>query len=431
MGAVSIRQSPGTQRLYMDDDASFNQGQKLTPREQLVDELARHAQYVQEGELQRNTSLFLAYVFCGFFGNTVLMLVLAVIHVVMEMIADSMERGLDPVASPYRYRLTLGLAVMRTASICTATVMTWQVDSPYAKILATGLGFITLLQLSSVRAIHLRYSILALTTVSVIFLGANTAYWIANGDLVGLLISSFTGLAGISLVHWAMRSNHDLHTSNVRALAQARASDTAKSMFLAQMSHELRTPLNAIIGLGEVEVAKAHGPSRVRLRTLVTSARGLAEVLDDVLDLSAINTGQSTIVPRPTDLRAAISATLAIAVPPANRTGGKPTLSIADSVPEFAFLDAQRLRQCLTNLVSSALKHAAGMGIQVKADYRDDQLLIEVADKGPGIPPDLVETLFEPLQRGNVLRPGLGLGLAISRSLARQKAYFRPWVTRC
>lgn len=404
----------------MDATQDSPRGSGLTGSERLVDEIARQHAVLQANPWQRNMLLFCGYGFCALFGHPYLMLALAVVDSLTELLSIRLQRNLDPVTSPLRYAATLGLVVVMATCVSTAAGLTWLVDDPYAKALASGLGIITLLQLSSVRSIHLPYGVVGMTTVSLIMLGINASHWLGAENYLGLTFSSLAALTAVTYAILAMLANHDLHNSNARTLAQARASDAAKSLFLAQMSHELRTPLNAIIGLGEVEAAAAKGFSRERLQMLVTSARGLAEVLDDVLDLSAINTGQLSVVPRPTDLRAAIAATVAIASPVATAGEGTLEFTIAPSVPDYACLDAQRLRQCLTNLISNALKHAAGKGVRVSAEHSDGGLAIVVADNGPGVPPEIAKSLFEPFRRGNTQRPGLGLGLAISRSLARQ-----------
>ncbi len=388
--------------------------------DRMVDELARQYDVLHASPWQRNTLLFCGYAYCAMFGHQFLMLGLAAIDIVAETLSIRLQRQLDPARSPLKYLATLGLVVVMAACVSTAAGLTSLVDDPYAKALAAGLGIITLLQLSSVRSIHLPYGIAGMTTATAIILGFNAYHWIREGNMLGLSISTVAALTAVTYAVLAMLGNHDLHNTSARSLAQARATDAAKSMFLAQMSHELRTPLNAIIGLGEVEAAAAKGFSRERLQTLVTSARGLAEVLDDVLDLSAINAGKLSITPKPTDLRGAVASTVAIAAPMTAQAESNFTFAIGPSVPEFAFLDAQRLRQCLTNLISNALKHAAGKGVRVSVSHADDLLTVDVTDHGPGIPADIAKTLFEPFRRGTSLQPGLGLGLAISRSLARQ-----------
>jgi two-component system, sensor histidine kinase len=96
-----------------------------------------------------------------------------------------------------------------------------------------------------------------------------------------------------------MISNHRLHRAGSEAAAAAKAANVAKGRFLAQISHELRTPLNAVIGLVEIEAANAAGSSRQRLRTVATSARDLAVMLDDAVDYSALTEGRVAVTPRP------------------------------------------------------------------------------------------------------------------------------------
>ena len=404
----------------MDAPATPASGSTLSERDRLIDEIERQYRVVSAHPWQRNMLLASGYSLCMLFSNPTLILVLAVVDLAAELLSIRLMRQLDPIASPIRYRMTLFLAVLIAGCVGTAAGLTWIVDDPYAKALASGLAVITLLQLSSVRSIHLPYGTTGMVTLTALMCIFNTVHWIGEGNMLGLAISTLAAGSALTYAVLAMQANHELHNTHSSTLRQARASDAAKSLFLAQMSHELRTPLNAIIGLGEVEAAAAKGFSRERLQTMVTSARGLAEVLDDVLDLSAINTGQLSVVPRPTDLRSAIAATVAISGSSSTMAPEKLVFSIAPGVPEHAMLDAQRLRQCLTNLISNALKHASGKVVRITVEHRHGRLVIDVADNGPGIPADIAETLFEPFRRGTANRPGLGLGLAISRSLARQ-----------
>jgi signal transduction histidine kinase len=389
-------------------------------RVRAVDEIARQHELLSKDIWRRNLLIFCGYGFCALFADPWAMMSLALADIATEMLSLRLLRKLDPAASPGRYRTSIALIVVMTSCVATAAAMVWLVDNPYAKALAAGLGMVTLLQLSTVRSIHLPYGLAGMATVSTILLGTNVAHWIAKGDLVGMAVSTTAALAAITYAIMATLSNHAIHNASASALAEAKASDAAKSLFLAQMSHELRTPLNAIIGLGEVEAAAASGQSRDRLRTLVTSARGLAEVLDDVLDLSAINTGHLAITPRATGLRDSISATVAIFEPDAMRLGGGLEAIFLSGIPQHAFLDAQRLRQCLTNLIGNAVKYAGGSQIRVTVGHHDGRLEIDVSDTGPGVPPEVARILFEPFRRGATLQPGLGLGLAISRTLARQ-----------
>ena len=305
-------------------------------------------------------------------------------------------------------------------AIASAAGLVWLEDDPYAKALRAGLAMTTLLQLSTVWSIHLPYGFARLLTVAVVITGFVLAHWIDQNNMIGLALTSAAAMGGVAYALTAMRSNHGLHRNSAGRAAAARASDAAKSLFLAQMSHELRSPLNAIIGLGEVEAARAQGLSQDRLRALVTSARGLAVVLDDVLDLAAITDGRVAISPAPTDLRATLQAAMALLEPEAINSGTRFDLILPADLPSHVALDAQRLRQCLTNLVGNVIKHAAGSSVRITSEQRAGLLTSFVADAGPGVPTALAQTLFEPFHRGCANLPGLGLGLGINRSPARQ-----------
>jgi len=389
-------------------------------RARLLDELGRQYEILEREKWQRIVLTSFAYALCALFADPRVMAAFIVVDIAAELLSVRLLRGLDPVATPGRYRASILTVVVMELAIATAAGLVWLEDDPYAKALGAGLAMTTLLQLSTVRSIHLPFGLTGLLTVAVVITGFNLAHWIDQDNMVGLALSLAAAFGGMAYALTAMRSNHGLHRASAEGAAAARASDAAKSMFLAQMSHELRTPLNAIIGLGLAEARVATGPSQERLRTIVASARGLAVVLDDVLDLSAITAGRVSITPEPTDLRLALKATVAVFAPEAEQAGGRLTLFLHPDIPPHVLLDAQRLRQCLANLLSNALKHAQSSAVEVSARHDNGQLIIDVADNGRGVPAQISQTLFEPFQRGTTTTPGLGLGLAISQSLARQ-----------
>ena len=121
------------------------------------------------------------------------------------------------------------------------------------------------------------------------------------------------------------------------------------------------------------------------------------------------------------DLRAETAATLALFRQQISDAGLNLTLSIAVGVPAFARIDGQRFRQCLSNVISNAVKYTTKGSIYVAVSLpAPDELAIEVSDTGPGVSDTLMEHIFEPFHRGDTLVPGTGLGLTISRTLARR-----------
>lgn len=215
--------------------------------------------------------------------------------------------------------------------------------------------------------------------------------------------------------------NHGVYAGIAREGASAQMADQAKSRFLAQMSHELRTPLNAILGLGHAELAQATDPaSQERLRLMTDAARGLAVILDDILDMSAIEAGHLPIRPLPCNPAQEITTAAALYRPLFEAEGLSVVLKLSPDLPAHAALDSQRLRQCLSNLFSNALKHTRTGGVTLRAEQAiNGDLLISFADTSPGIPQTEAQRLFEPFQRGSGDQPGTGLGLSITRALAR------------
>jgi two-component system, sensor histidine kinase len=390
--------------------------------ERLRDELARQYRIIRGEFAMRILLMGLGYALCGIYVGTEIMIALYLVEIVGEFTSRRLMRGLDPVKSPMRYLAFLLLLVPSEGALMTAAGLVWLQDDPYSKAIAIGIIMGALLHLCSVRSIHLALGVVGLTSVGVFVFIFNMIHWISLGNWVGLAVSTPTILAVLTYAAVTMLSNYNLHRASAEAAAVARASNLARGRFLAQISHELRTPLNAVIGLGEIEAATATGTSRQRLRTVVTSARDLAVMLDDALDYSALSEGRVTITPRPTVVRSDLSALILMFEIQARRQGRDLRLSVDKEVPFAVIMDGQRLRQCLGNLIGNALKHSSRGPISINVRYARSRLQFEVSDEGPGIPHTHSERVFEPFFRGSATNPGVGLGLSICRTLARQMA---------
>jgi signal transduction histidine kinase len=212
--------------------------------------------------------------------------------------------------------------------------------------------------------------------------------------------------------------------SQVLARARAERIEATRGRFFAAMSHELRTPINAILGYndlllsgvyGDLPPAQAHGVERSQ-----KAARHLAELVNDVLDLSKIEAGKVRLDFETIRVGEVIEDLLTTIRPVAEERGC--TLNVMPCECEGRILtDPRRVRQILLNLLSNATKFGAGQPIGVRcADVdHDGGVLVEVTDRGPGIAPDDMDRIFEEfvqLERGT--QEGTGLGLAISRRLA-------------
>lgn len=212
---------------------------------------------------------------------------------------------------------------------------------------------------------------------------------------------------------------------------KARQANIAKSRFLANMSHEIRTPMNAILGFSHVLARDAMlSPRQMEhVNTIIRSGRHLLQLINDILDMSKIEAGQSSLTPSdfsPDDL---ISDLEIIFRNRAVEKGLQFLLEKSTDLPAYLHGDETKLRQILVNLLGNAVKftQTGGVTLRVRADQSPEKseeelflLIFEVADSGPGIPENEKDHIFEAFQQaGEGIRfGGTGLGLAISRNFA-------------
>jgi len=209
--------------------------------------------------------------------------------------------------------------------------------------------------------------------------------------------------------------------------AEAQSANNAKSEFLTIMSHELRTPLNAIGGYADLMEMGIRGPitaeQRRDLERIKLSQQHLLGLISGVLDLSRIESGRVAYHPVPVALHAFLASVDALVGPQA--AAKSITLRCEHCETDATvFVDREKLRQIMLNLLSNAIRHTPPHGtITVSVSNRADMAAIIVEDTGAGIPLDKHEQVFEPfVQLDRSLtqsREGIGLGLAISRDLAR------------
>jgi signal transduction histidine kinase len=228
------------------------------------------------------------------------------------------------------------------------------------------------------------------------------------------------------------QSNEELMTTSEELAERSEAAETAnraKSEFLTRMSHELRTPLNAITGYASLLHQGVRGPvtdvQREDISRIERAAQHLLGLINDVLNYARIEVGRVQFTIGDVPVSAVISEAAGMIEPLAHARGLTFVLGAGDGLVLRA--DRERVVQIVINLLTNAVKFTPSGGrVQISATAADTRIEIAVTDTGRGIPGDALEHIFDPfVQVGRSTTggaDGLGLGLAISRELARAMA---------
>lgn len=218
-----------------------------------------------------------------------------------------------------------------------------------------------------------------------------------------------------------------------KANKQLKELDTLKSAFIANMSHELRTPMNAIIGYTDLLLDEVDGPlnedQKASLKKVAANARHLLQLINDVLDISKIESGKIELRPKEVDLKGLIDSIMVTFEPLIAKKGLSFELNI-ESGAEKLYVDEDKAKQILINLISNAVKFTHQGGITVKAriserglDKQGNPQFVEisVADTGIGIKREDLDKIFDKFAQADVSTTrqyeGTGLGLSIVRGL--------------
>ena len=207
------------------------------------------------------------------------------------------------------------------------------------------------------------------------------------------------------------------------AQAKAEEANRLKDEFLATVSHELRAPLTAMLGwVTLIRGERLDQESKKRaLETVERNTRAQKKLVDDLLDISSIVTGNFSLDIEPTDL-ASVTESAVESVRPEAEAKGVSLQKDLDPAVHMFLLDPDRFHQVIWNLVQNAVKFTpVGRAVEVRLRYRNGQAEIEVIDKGIGIAPEFLPFVFDRFRQANGsitrMHGGLGLGLAIVRSL--------------
>lgn len=211
----------------------------------------------------------------------------------------------------------------------------------------------------------------------------------------------------------------------VSALEVAEAATGAKSKFLANMSHEIRTPMNGVIGFTQLlDDGTLNDTQKKYVGLISDSGSAMMTLLNDILDISKVDSGSMTITPEPFDVRLLLNNCVKIFSPNAEEKHLTILVEVDKDLPQWVQVDGFRLRQIVMNLLANAIKFTETGYITISATFSEldkSELAITVADTGVGIAPDRQEAIFEPFiqEDDSTARKhgGSGLGLTISKQL--------------
>ncbi len=204
-------------------------------------------------------------------------------------------------------------------------------------------------------------------------------------------------------------------------------SDRYKSEFLHMVSHELRTPLNSIIGFSDLMLKGLEGPispaQREDLESIHRSGRYLLAIVNDILDMAKIQSGDLRLSPERCDVASLARESAEVLVPAYSSKGLSLEISgpSGQTVPLMVEADPSRIRQVFFNLLSNAVKFTDHGGVRVMFSQENGHIICSVSDTGRGIPSDRIEEVFDPFKQvdasSNRKNTGTGLGLPISKRL--------------
>ncbi|PNV61592.1 hypothetical protein C0033_13505 [Clostridium sp. chh4-2] len=216
-----------------------------------------------------------------------------------------------------------------------------------------------------------------------------------------------------------------LHDKLETALRQSEQASRAKSEFLSRMSHDIRTPMNAVMGMTQLALEYSDTPPKIieYLEKIKLSAQVLLSLINDVLDMSKIESGKVAVVQKPFELAAMFHRLKTVFDQPAKDKGLVFQTNISPALPMWFMGDEAKIERILMNLMSNAIKFTdSGDTILLAAGLSGfsngkEVISFTVKDSGVGIAPEMFDKIFEPFERGST-REGTGLGLPIARSYA-------------
>ena len=220
---------------------------------------------------------------------------------------------------------------------------------------------------------------------------------------------------------------HSMTMELKKAAEEAKAASKSKSIFLANMSHEIRTPMNSIVGFSELALDGCRTPkTKEYLQKILVNSEWLLQIINDILDISKIESGKMELENIPFDLHELFASCRTVIMPKAIEKGLTMHFYAEPSLGKKLFGDPTRLRQVFVNLLSNAVKFTNTGLIKMQASVQDIgknsvTMFFEIKDSGIGIFPDQMEKIFDPFvqaETGTTRKfGGSGLGLPISKKI--------------
>ena len=247
-------------------------------------------------------------------------------------------------------------------------------------------------------------------------------------DIIDCVIFGITGvvLGGVFRGYYLRYATMKAH-SHDKDMELLRAKDEAKSTFLANMSHEIRTPINAIIGFDEMILRECADKTILNYANEInSSSRNLLSIINDILDFSKIESGKMEIICVKYDINSTLNDLINMITPRAKERGLEFIVNVNPMIPCQLYGDDIRIRQCILNLLTNAVKYTNKGSVTFTLDFKSGgeetiKLFVSVKDTGIGIKKENIPKLFNSFDRleERSVRSveGTGLGLPITKNL--------------